>query len=109
MLDGGLQSFLYDLMLGADLFAIPRRAEDVTFLRAPTVPRLTCHVTYPGNIRYEVDDKGQYSVPTGEWVSGSISCYDGATGDLVLHIEKYFSFIFNPRRVDLPYSKHRIA
>ena len=108
LLDGGLQSFLYDLMLGADLFAIPRRAENVIFLRAPTGPRLTCHVTYPDNIRYEVDDKGQYSVPTGEWVSGSISCYDGETGDLVLHIEKYISFISNPRRVDLPRSKHHI-
>ena len=80
LLDGGLQSYLYDLMLGADLFAIPRRAENVTFLRPPTVPRMTCRVTYPGGIRYEVDDKGQYSVPTGEWVSGSLSCYDGATG-----------------------------
>ena len=109
LLDGGLQSYLYDLMLGADLFAIPRRAENVTFLRPPTVPRMTCRVTYPGNIRYEVDDKGQYSVPTGEWVSGSLSCYDGATGDLVLHIEKYISFISNPKRVDLPHSKHRIV
>ena len=109
LLDGGLQSYLYDLMLGADLFAIPRRAENVTFLRPPTVPRMTCRVTYPGGIRYEVDDKGQYSVPTGEWVSGSLSCYDGATGDLILHIEKYISFISNPRRVDLPYSKHRIS
>ena len=109
LLDGGLQSFLYDLMLGADLFAIPRHAENVTFLRAPTVPRLTCHVTYPYNVRYEVDDKGQYSVPTGEWVSGSISCYDGATGELVLHIEKYVSFISNPRRVDLPQSKHSMV
>ena len=109
LLDGGLQSYLYDLMLGADLFAIPRRAENVTFLRPPTVPRMTCRVTYPGNIRYEVDDKGQYSVPTGEWVSGSLACYDGATGDLILHIEKYISFISNPRRVDLPHSKHRIV
>ena len=109
LLDGGLQSYLYDLMLGADLFAIPRRAENVTFLRPPTVPRMTCRVTYPGNIRYEVDDKGQYSVPTGEWVSGSLACYDGATGDLVLHIEKYISFISNPRRVDLPHSKHRVV
>ena len=109
LLDGGLQSYLYDLMLGADLFAIPRRAENVTFLRPPTVPRMTCRVTYPGGIRYEVDDKGQYSVPTGEWVSGSLSCYDGATGDLILHIEKYISFISNPRRIDLPHSKHRIA
>ena len=109
LLDGGLQSYLYDLMLGADLFAIPRRAENVTFLRAPTVPRMTCRVTYPGGIRYEVDDKGQYTVPTGEWVSGSLSCYDGETGDLILHIEKYISFISNPRRVDMPHSKHRIA
>ena len=109
LLDGGLQSYLYDLMLGADLFAIPRRAENVTFLRSPTVPRMTCRVTYPGNIRYEVDDKGQYSVPTGEWVSGSLACYDGATGDLLLHINKYISFISNPRRVDLPHSKHRVV
>ncbi len=109
LLDGGLQSFLYDLMLGADLFAIPRRAENVTFLCPPTVPRMTCHVTYPGNVRYEVDDKGQYSVPPGEWVSGSIACYDGATGDLLLYIEKYISFISNPRRVDLPNSKHRVV
>ncbi len=109
LLDGGLQSYLYDLMLGADLFAIPLRAENVTFLRPPTVPRMTCRVTYPGGIRYEVDDKGQYTVPTGEWVSGSLSCYDGATGDLILHIEKYISFISNPRRVELPQSKHCIA
>ncbi len=109
LLDGGLQSYLYDLMLGADLFAIPRRAEKVTFLRSPTVPRLTCRVTYPGNIRYEVDDKGQYSVPSGEWVSGSLACYDSATGNLVVHIEKYISFISNPRRVDLPRSRHVIA
>ena len=109
LLDGGLQSYLYDLMLGADLFAIPRRAENVTFLRPPTVPRMTCRVTYPGGIRYEVDDKGQYNVPNGEWVSGSLSCYDGSTGDLILHIEKYISFISNPRRVELPQSKHRIA
>ena len=109
LLDGGLQSYLYDLMLGADLFAIPCRAENVTFLRPPTVPRMTCRVTYPGGVRYAVDDKGQYDVPNGEWVSGSLSCYDGETGELILHIEKYISFISNPRRVDLPHSKHRIA
>ena len=109
LLDGGLQSYLYDLMLGADLFAIPRRAENVSFLRPPTVPRMICRVTYPGNIRYEVDDKGQYSVPNGEWVSGSLACYDGGTGDLILHIEKYISFISNPRRTDLPRSKHHIV
>ena len=109
LLDGGLQSFLYDLMLGADRFAIPLRAENVTFLGAPTVPRLVCQLTYPGGKRYEVDDKGQYDVPNGEWVSGRLNFYDDATGALSLHVEKYISFISYPRRVDLPHSKHRIV
>ena len=109
LLDGGLQSFLYDLMLGADRFAIPLRAEDVTFLGAPTVPRLVCQLTYPGGKRYEVDDKGQYDVPNGEWVSGRLNFYDDATGALILHIGKYISFVSYPRRVDMPHTKHRIA
>ena len=109
LLDGGLQSFLYDLMLGADRFAIPLRAENVTFLGAPTVPRLVCQLTYPGGKRYEVDDKGQYDVPNGEWVSGRLNFYDDATGALSLHVGKYISFISYPRRVDLPHSKHRIV
>ena len=109
LLDGGLQSFLYDLMLGADRFAIPLRAENVTFLGAASVPRLVCQQTYPGGKRYEVDDKGQYDVPNGEWVSGRLNVYDAATGALTLHIGKYISFISYPRRVDQPHSKHRIA
>ena len=109
LLDGGLQSFLYDLMLGADRFAIPLRAENVTFLGAPTVPRLVCQLTYPGGKRYEVDDKGQYNVPNGEWVSGRLNFYDDATGALTLHVENYISFISYPRRVDLPHSKHRVV
>ena len=109
LLDGGLQSFLYDLMLGADRFAIPLRAEDVTFMGAPTVPRLVCQLTYPGGKRYEVDDKGQYDVPNGEWVSGRLNFYDAETGALVLHVGKYISFISYPRRLDLPHSKHSVV
>ncbi len=109
LIDGGLQSFLYDLMLGADRFAIPLRAENVTFLGAPTVPRLVCQLTYPGGKRYEVDDKGQYDVPNGEWVSGRLNFYDDATGALSLHVEKYISFISYPKRVDQSQSKHRIV
>lgn len=109
LLDGGLQSFLYDLMLGADRFAISLRAENVTFLGTPTVPRLVCQLTYPGGKRYEVDDKGQYDVPNGEWVSGRLNFYDDATGALTLHVEKYVSFISYPRRDDLSHSKHRIS
>ena len=81
----------------------------MTFLGAPTVPRLVCQLTYPGGKRYEVDDKGQYNVPNGEWVSGRLNFYDDATGALTLHVEKYISFISYPRRVDLPHSKHRIV
>ena len=109
LLDGGLQSFLYDFMLSADRFAVPLRAENVTFLGAPTVPRLVCQLTHPGGKRYEVDDKGQYDVPNGEWVSGGVNLYDDATGALTLHVGKYISFISYPRRVDLPHSKHRIV
>ena len=109
LLDGGLQSFLYDLMLGADRFAIPLRAENVTFLGAASAPRLVCQLTYPGGKRYEVDDKGQYDVPNGEWVSGRLNFYDEATGALTLHIGKYVSFISYPRRVDQPHSKHCIV
>ncbi len=109
LVDGGLQSFLYDLMLGADRFAIPLRVENVTFLGAPTVPRLVCQLTYPGGKRYEVDDKGQFDVPNGEWVSGRVNFYDDATGALSLHVEKYISFISYPNRADKRRSKHRIV
>ena len=96
-------------MLGADRFAIPLRAEDVTFMGAPTVPRLVCQLTYPGGKRYEVDSKGQYNVPNGEWVSGRLNFYDDATGALSLHVGKYISFVSYPSRVDMPHSKHRIS
>ena len=109
LIDGGLQSFLYNLMLGADRFTIPLRTENVTFLGAPTVPRLVCQLTYPGGKRYDVDDKGQYNVPDGEWVSGRLNFFDDATGALALHIEKYISFVSYPGRGELPQSKHRIA
>ena len=81
----------------------------MTFLGAPTVPRLVCQLTYPGGKRYDVDDKGQYNVPDGEWVSGRLNFYDDATGALALHIEKYISFVSYPGRGELPHSKHRIA
>ena len=109
LLDGGLQSFLYNLMLGADRFTIPLRTENVTFLGAPTAPRLVCQLTYPGGKRYDVDDKGQYNVPDGEWVSGRLNFYDAETGALAVHIEKYISFVSYPGRGELSHSKHRIV
>ena len=109
LLDGGLQIFLYNLMLGTDYFAIPQRAEGVTFLRPPTSSRITVHVTAPPNDWYEVNEKGQYSVQHGETPGGRVGFYDTETGHLIAHIDKYTSFVSNPRWIDLPRSKHRVS
>ena len=109
LFDGGLQVFLFNLLKWADLFAVPRRAEDVTFIRAPSAPRITCHVTKPAEDWLDVNDRGQYSVRLGERSGGSISFYDGATGDLVAYIGKYTYFTSNPRWNDIPESKHVVS
>ena len=109
LLDGGLQIFLYHLLTAADLFAIPQRAEGMTFLRPPSGPRITCHVTRPSDDWMNANERGQYSVRRGERSGGSISFYDGDTGELVAHIGEYTYFTSNPRWNDLPDSKHRIA
>ena len=109
LLDGGLQIFLYNLMLGSDHFAIPQRAEGVTFLGAPTSPRITVLVTKPADGWYHVNEKGQYTVHYGETTGGSVSFYDNATGSLIAHIDSYISFVSNPRWGDLPRSKHGIS
>ena len=108
LIDGGLQAFLYNLVRASDHLCIPRRIEDMTFLRAPSGPRLTCLVRDPPDRTPDLDDMGQYNAPDGEGLSGSISFYDEATGDLVAHIPRYIHFDSNPRRPDLPHSKYRI-
>ena len=109
LFDGGLQVFLFNLLNWADLFAVPRRAEGVTFIRPPSGPRITCHVTKPPEDWLDVNERGQYSVHLGERSGGSISFYDGVTGDLVAYIDKYTYFTSNPRWNDVPDSKHVIA
>ena len=109
LLDGGLQIFLYHLLTAADLFAIPQRAEGMTFLKAPTGPRITCHVTRPRDDWMNANERGQYSVRRGERSGGSISFYDSDTGDLVAHIAEYTYFTSNPRWNDLTRSKHVIS
>ncbi len=108
LLDGGLQIFLYHLLTAADLFAIPQRAERVTYLRRPTGPRITCHVTKPSDDWMNANERGQYSVRRGERSGGSISFYDSDTGDLIAYIGEYTYFTSNPRWNDLPNSKHQI-
>jgi len=109
LFDGALQIFLYHLLTAADLFAIPQRAEGVTFFRPPSGPRITCHVTKPRDDWMDANERGQYSVRRGERSGGSVSLYDSATGDLVAHIGEYTYFTSNPRWNDLPESKHRIS
>ena len=109
MLDGGLQIFLYHLLKAADLFAIPQRAEGMTFLRAPAGPRITCHVTRPKDDWMDANERGQYSVRRGERSGGSISFYDSDKGGLIAHIDNYIYFTSHPRWNDLARSKHRIS
>ena len=109
LLDGGLQIFLSHLLTASHLFAIPQRAEGVTFLRPPTGPRITCRVTRPGEDWMDANERGQYSVQRGERAAGAISFYDGDTGHLIAHIGQYTYFTSNPRWNDLPKSKHVIA
>ena len=107
LLDGGLQIFLHYLMRKSDLFAIPQRARRLTFVRPPTSPRVTCHVS--GGVNNDLsgtDERGQFTIPLGEISLGSISFYDSATGLLVAHIDQYCSFNSNPKWNELPHSKH---
>ena len=109
LLDGGLQAFLFNLVRASDHFCIPRRIENLTFFGPPTGPRWTCIVQDPPDREEDLDDKGQFGRPDGERLSGSISVYDAATGELVVRIPKYIHFSSNPRRADLIHSKHRIV
>ncbi|MDE0211543.1 MAG: polyketide synthase dehydratase domain-containing protein, partial [Boseongicola sp.] len=109
LFDGGLQIFLFNLLKWADLFAVPRRAEDVTFLKPPSGPRITCHVTKPDEDWLDVNERGQYSVRLGERSGGSIGFYDGDTGELVAYIGKYTYFTSNPRWNDVLHSKHVVS
>ena len=108
LLDGGLQIFLYHLLRATDIFALPQRAQGVTFLRPPTGPRLTCHVKKDPDWA-DVNELGQFTERRGERSGGSIRFYDGDTGDLVLCIDAYVSFNSNPRWNDLPHSKHVVS
>ncbi len=109
LFDGGLQIFLFNLLKWADLFAVPRRAEDVTFLKPPSGPRITCHVTKPEEDWLDVNERGQYSVRLGERSGGSIGFYDGDTGELVAYIGKYTYFTSNPHWNDVLDSKHVVS
>ena len=108
LLDGGLQIFLYHLLRATDIFAMPRRAVGVTFLRPPTGPRLTCYVKKDPDWA-DINEQGQFTERRGERSGGSIRFYDSDTGDLVLCIDAYVSFNSNPSWNDRPHSKHAVS
>ena len=108
LLDGGLQIFLYHLLRATDIFAMPRRAQGVTFLRAPTGPRITCYVKKEKDWA-DVNELGQFTERRGERSGGSIRFYDSDTGDLIACIDAYVSFNSNPRWNELPQSKHVVS
>ena len=105
--DGGLQIFLRYLMRLPDFFSMPQRACDITFLRPPTGPRISCFLVDTGDW-FDVDERGQYNKPLGELYIGRLSFYDRDTGHLIAHIGEYHSFNSNPRWSDVPDSKHLI-
>ena len=105
--DGGLQIFLRYLMRLPDFFSMPQRACDITFLRPPTGPRISCFLVDTGDW-FDVDERGQYNKPLGELYIGRLSFYDRETGELLAHIGEYHSFNSNPRWSDVPDSKHLI-
>ncbi len=109
LLDGALQSVLYSLMLKSDLFAIPQRIRNLTFLQPPTSPKITCVLNRDTDDLKKVDERGQITISLGEISLGSIAIYDSATGSLIAYIDQYCSFNSNPRWNDLPHTKHVIS
>lgn len=109
LLDGGLQIFLHNLMRKSDLFAIPQRARNLTFVRPPTSPRITCVVAGGIDDLSGTDERGQFAIPLGEISLGSLSIYDSDTKSLVAHIGQYCSFNSNPKWKDIPHTKHIVS
>ena len=107
LIDGGMQIALRYLMRLPDFFSVPQRARDVTFLRPPTGPRITCLLVDTRDW-FDVDDRGQYTKPLGELYVCRLSYYDTATGDLVAQVGEHYSFNSNPRWSDVPDGKHLI-
>ncbi len=109
LLDGGLQIFLHYLMRKSDLFAIPQRIRNLTFLQPPTSPRITCVVSGGIDDLSGNDERGQFTIPLGEISLGSLAFYDTATGSLITHFGQYCSFNSNPKWNDLPRTKHIVS
>ena len=110
LMDGALQVPLFLLMKAPDLFAVPYKAQSVSFVQPPTSQRLRCHVVLDQSGAFaDLNERGQHTASGLGKPTCSISLYDSATGGLVLHIDQYYSFLTNPRWSDIPLSKHAVA
>ena len=109
MIDGALQVFLLNLMQATDLFTLPRRSNNITFLRPPSSPHITVNITRPKDGWYIMDNLGQLTVRHGEKSGGNLRFYDRSTGKLFLHIEDYICFTSNPQWFNMSSSRHAVA
>ncbi len=109
LVDGALQIFLCNLMQATDLFSIPRRAKHITYIKPPSSPRITVHVTKPDDGWCTLDEIGQLTVRCGEKSGGNMRFYDAETGELFLHVQDYIYFTANPNWVKAPNSRHVIS
>lgn len=93
MLDAGVQIFLGELLLSSELFGIPRRVTNITYIKPPTSNRLIYHLSL--NISEDhYDHRGQDSTEfTGDHLSGNIRFYDAETGDILLELGAYYTIL----------------
>ena len=92
VLDAGVQTFLFILIKGPDLFSIPQRAKNITYIKPPTSNRLVCHII-PNWTSQDYDHRGQHAHEFLDKLSGSCRYYDAETGDLLLEVGEYYSRI----------------
>ena len=92
VLDAGVQTFLFILIKGPDLFSIPQRAKNITYVKPPTSNRLICHIN-PNWTSQDYDHRGQHAHEYLDKLSGSCRYYDAETGDLLLEVGEYYSRI----------------
>jgi acyl transferase domain-containing protein/NADPH:quinone reductase-like Zn-dependent oxidoreductase/NAD(P)-dependent dehydrogenase (short-subunit alcohol dehydrogenase family)/acyl carrier protein len=92
VLDAGVQTFLFILIKGPDLFSIPQRAKNITYIKPPTSNRLICHIT-PNWTSHDYDHRGQHAHEYLDKLSGSCRYYDAITGELLLEVGEYYSRI----------------
>ena len=108
LLDSAIQVFIRQLLECSNISAAPKAVNNLTLLRPPSGPRVTC-LERMDKARAVYSEKGQYSGLLGEVVSGTLAMYDSDTGDLLAHIGDYRTFNFGDARGELKENKHFVS